>query len=242
MDQQNLSRKQKRRLERQQEKQGYSKVRRNKKIGRIALWAGIAAVLIGAIVLMVRLVGNSSAPGAQLTNAAITPSDWALGSEQATITLIEYSDIQCPACAAYAPMVRELMEKNADKVRFAYRHFPLDSIHKNAREGAAALEAAGRQGKFFEMMDKLFASQSEWENLGDPRETFILYAQEMSLDSAAFERDMDLDEVKDKVQDHMESGLAARVNHTPTFFVNGKEIPNPRSYEEFEASVLQPGS
>src|SRR5690606_8652134 len=118
-----------------------------------------------------------------------------------------------------------------ENVTFVYRHFPLDAAHPNAREAAYAAEAAGKQGKFFEMHDVLFEKQSEWSPLPDPKETFIGYAEALKLDIEKFTTDMDSKEVQDKVQNDFLSGNEFNVQGTPTFFLNGKRIPNPASVE-----------
>lgn len=96
---------------------------------------------------------------------ALLETDQVKGKENASVTLIEYADFQCPACASYAPVVEQLEENYGDRVRFVFRHFPLISIHKNAYAASVATEAAGAQGKFWEMHDLLFERQSEWSRL-----------------------------------------------------------------------------
>ena len=92
-------------------------------------------------------------------------SDRVWGSETAKVTLIEYADFQCPACATYYPIVKELKEKYPEDLRVVFRHFPLITIHKNAFPSAIAAEAAQEQGKFWEMHDILFEKQGEWSDL-----------------------------------------------------------------------------
>lgn len=167
----------------------------------------------------------------------ISAMDVALGPENARVTIIEYSDLQCPACAAYAPVVKQILEKYPDDVRFVYRHFPLNQIHPNAYEAALAVEAAGKQGKFWEMHDLLFANQSAWARVGAPLESFLAYAGQLELDVAQFEADYRSDAVKDKVAADQASGYAAGISATPTFFLNGAPLSNPRGLEGFVTAI-----
>ena len=123
--------------------------------------------LVGVVVIV--LVGFgiwklASAPEVSNEKASlleITEKDWVKGSADAPVTLVEYTDFQCPACGAYYPLIKQLTEEFGDKVRVVIRHYPLIEIHKNALSGARAAEAAGRQGKFWEMYDILFSNQKE---------------------------------------------------------------------------------
>lgn len=96
----------------------------------------------------------------------ITKDDVIRGNPDAPLTLVEYSDLQCPACAAYAPIIKQLVEKHDGKLRLVYRHFPLDQ-HVHAKKAAYAAEAAHKQGKFFEYQDLLFDTQADWQDLSD---------------------------------------------------------------------------
>ena len=138
-----------------------------------------------------------------------------------SITLVEFSDFQCPACLAVQEPLKEILNKFDGKVEFVYRHFPLTTIHKNAQVAAQAAEAAGLQGKFFPMHDKLFATQSSWAGTSDPRETFVTYATELGLDKDKFLSDVDSQAVKDAVGVDMLASSRYALTGTPTFFVNG---------------------
>jgi protein-disulfide isomerase len=137
------------------------------------------------------------------------------------VTLVEFSDFQCPACLAVQAPLTQILAKYQGKVEFVYRYFPLVSIHKNAQMSAQAAEAAGLQGKFWEMHDKLFSTQSAWEGIADPKESFVGYAKELGLDTAKFATDLVSQSVVDAV--NADSATATRYNlqGTPTFFVNG---------------------
>ena len=120
-------------------------------------------------------------------------------------------------------------------VRIVYRHFPLTQLHKNSLAASYAAEAASKQGKFWEMHDMLFERQELWSNGENVAETFVGYAKELGLDTEKFKTDMESQDVKDRVKRDMNSGTAAGVPGTPTFFLNGKQIDSPRSFEAFRA-------
>lgn len=168
---------------------------------------------------------------------SIEPSDWAVGAENPKAELVEYSDFQCPACASYEPLVQELRREFKDELRFAYRHFPLTQIHQNAVLTAKAAEAAGRQGKFWEMHDLIFEKQAEWSTSAAMRTLATAYAKELGLDIARFEADIDLKEIEEKIEDDYAGGLRLKVNATPTFFLNGVKMKNPGSYADFKKQV-----
>ncbi|MEK7482100.1 MAG: thioredoxin domain-containing protein [Patescibacteria group bacterium] len=199
----------------------------------------IIIVLIGGfVVLGAYLKKNPQNKGPALPIDAITSSDWVKGDKSAKIVLIEYSDFQCPACAVYQPIVKRLSDEFGNKMAFAYRHFPL-SQHQNARLAATASETGGRQNKFWEMHDLLFENQENWSDLSKSKaeELFVKYAETLGLNIEQFKNDLDSNEIKNKVNSDLISGETAKVNSTPTFFLNGKKI-QPRSYEEFREMIL----
>jgi protein-disulfide isomerase len=191
-------------------------------------------VIISDIIWM-----NSSAKETRESEPSIVKLQiWTKGNPEAKIVLEEYSDFQCPACGAYDPIIKQLTREFGSNIQFTYRHFPLRQIHTNADLAARAAEAAGMQGKFWEMHDTLFEHQKEWSNSGNAKEDFVNYAQKLGLDAKRFISDLDSKEVKEKVDSDQKSGERLGVNSTPTFLLNGEEIQNPRSYEEFK-NLLQ---
>lgn len=159
------------------------------------------------------------------------------GNREASNILIEYGDFQCPACAAYAVSVSQLAEDFSDSLAVVYRHFPLISIHKNAIPSARAAEAAGMQGKFWEMHDLLYANQSEWENESDPMDKFKDYAQTLELDLDKFSADYESDAVVKEVQNDLSESLRLNLNSTPTFYYNGTKLRTPRNYDDFKSLI-----
>ncbi len=172
------------------------------------------------------------------TISEISDQEYVLGNRNAPVTLIEYGDFQCPACAAFSPIVMKLHQEFPDQLRVAFRHFPLPQ-HKNAESAAYAAEAAGLQGKFWEMAEKLYADQSVWGGLSSPQATYESYATGLGLDLEKFLRDFNDSSVKAKVSTHQQSGEEIGINSTPTFFLNGTKIANPPTYEQFRDLIAQ---
>lgn len=165
----------------------------------------------------------------------VTSADWTKGATSSAKILVEYSDFQCPACAAYYPIIEQLLAENPDKVLFVYRHFPLPQ-HGNAIPAAQAAEAAGKQGKFWDMYGIIFTNQKSWESSEDAKSIFIGYATTLGLDIVQFTTDYESEVIKDKITSDLKSGVKAGVNSTPSFYLDGKKI-NPTNYEEFKKLI-----
>ncbi|MGF1670424.1 MAG: DsbA family protein [Balneolaceae bacterium] len=152
------------------------------------------------------------------------------------VTILKYSDYQCPACKTYAGPVEQLKNEFGELVEVEYKHFPLNS-HQYAPIAGYAVEAARNQGKFKEMHDMIFANQEIWSK-GGAREHFISYAEDLGLDVEQFKSDLESDVIHAKVEQNKQEGIRRQVNATPTFFINGVKIrQNPQSYEQFKAMV-----
>ena len=204
---------------------------------RIFSW-GIFIVIIGLIVWgMIAASQKASREKASLPLPnQVTSSDWTRGNASSTVILVEYSDFQCPACAAYFPMVEKLFKENANNMLFIYRHFPLTQ-HANAIPAAQAAEAAGKQGKFWEMYEMIFSTHDEWENSKDVKKIFSDYAVELGLNMTQYSEDFESKVTLDKIDSDLKSGMMAGVNSTPTFYLNGEKIQTPESYEDFKKLI-----
>lgn len=210
------------------------------KLKELGIWAGIIALLIAGCWFLISLVNNSPSPSApaQITNLPpVSKADVAKGPENAKVTLIEYADFQCPACASYFPLVKQLSSEFSKDLRVVYRFFPLTSIHKNAMISAQAAYAAGQQEKFWEMHDKLFENQNDWANLPDPKDTFFEYAKDLSLDLAKFKEDATSESTENFIKESEKNAMSIGVNSTPTFIINGLRIKNPAGYEAFKKII-----
>ncbi len=157
------------------------------------------------------------------------------GNPESNIVLSEYSDFQCPACRNYSSLIDKVVNKYQKNIRFEYYHFPLISLHPNAVGGALASEAAAKQGKFWQMYSKLFENQSEWSDKPNPLSSFTKYAKELGLDIKRFKNDYSSKELADKVRAQRLKANGLGLNGTPSIFLNGKKINNPRTMEEFDA-------
>jgi len=199
----------------------------------ILIIVGVAVVAAVAVYVGLGAGGGSDGTTAGLIDA-VGATDHVKGNPAAKVVLIEYSDFQCPACGAYYPLVRKLADDYANDIAFVYRHFPLQQ-HPNAIPAARAAEAAALQGKFWEMHNTLFEHQEIWAEAANPTDMFMGYARELGLAEEQFRRDYEADAGSDRAKSDFQSGLRAGVNATPTFYLNGKRIESPRSYDAFKA-------
>lgn len=204
---------------------------------RIALWGGLAVAIVG-LVLLLATFGNEPLPESGATiSSNIAAGEHVKGNPDAKTTLVEYSDFECPACAGFYPTVKALAEAYPDDLRVVYRHFPLNQIHRNAEAASYASEAAAAQGKFWEMHDMIFNTQSQWQHLSDTTEFFVTLAQSLELDIDRFRTDMDSKATRDKVAGDLAKANSARLRGTPSFFLNGVQMTNFRTYDEFTRQV-----
>lgn len=152
----------------------------------------------------------------------VQKDDHVLGSASATVTFIEYSDFQCPYCSVLSPVIPQLVARYPDDVRVIFRHYPLN-MHPNALLASHASEAAALQGKFYDMEKVIFANQEAWAG-GDEataRAWMIDQAKTLGLDVAKFERDLDSDAVKARVDRNLQEATKAQLPGTPFLFING---------------------
>jgi protein-disulfide isomerase len=146
----------------------------------------------------------------------VGPRDHVQGPAGAPVTLVEYGDFECPHCGAAYVILKEIREVMRDELRFVFRHFPLTQIHPHAESAAEASEAAGAQGKFWEMHDLLFENQQTL----DPRH-LAAFAEDLDLDELKFVRELHEGRYRERVREDFMGGVRSGVNGTPTFFING---------------------
>jgi protein-disulfide isomerase len=191
---------------------------------------GVVAVLaIGGSIVYSNAVS-------QAANEGIVLEAHVKGNIEAAVTLTEYSDFQCPACAQFYRVVKEIMAEQGEDIRFEYKHFPLISIHPSAVPAAKAAEAAGQQGKFFQMHDKLFDNQQVWSAAPNPQSFFIRYAEELGLDMALFRQHMKASVIADKVTNEFNEARDLGLKSTPSFLLNGT-LMQFDSYDDFVAQI-----
>jgi len=163
----------------------------------------------------------------------LAADDHLSGDPAAPVVLIEYLDFQCPPCATEHMFLDELAQDFDGDLLIARRHFPLTSIHANAFAAAIASEAAGRQGMFDEMADLLFTNQDEWETAADPTSFFETHATQLGLDLDQFRDDVADPEVEVRVTRDMDAAATLGVPGTPAFYLNGQQITNPATVDDF---------
>jgi len=146
----------------------------------------------------------------------INPTDHSLGPSHAPITLVEYGDFECPNCKQAAPAVKLLLQRFTGRVRFIYRHFPLEEVHPHALQAALAAEVAAGQDKFWPMHDLLFDNQP---HLKPPQ--LRRYAERLELNIVRYDADMADTVYLQRVREDIEGGTASGVRSTPSFFLNG---------------------
>jgi protein-disulfide isomerase len=160
-----------------------------------------------------------------------------LGPANAPVTLVEFGDFQCPPCGRLSDPINQLQRDYKGQVRLVFRNFPLIN-HLHAREAACAAEAAGLQGRFWQMHDALYREQAVWSNSADVRALFSAYAGYIGLNTERFKTDIDSDKVKERVAADQKQGLSLGVKNTPTIFVNNKEVdPKKLSPTDLRAAV-----
>src|SRR3989338_8866558 len=197
----------------------------------------VAVVAIFALLWGAWKVTSTSTPeqSSKPIDLPVNTSDMIKGNPDSPMTLVEYSDFQCPTCRLYAPIVKSLVEKNGD-LRLVYRHFPLEQ-HQYSRHTARAAEAAGKQDAFFPMHDLIFEKQDEWKESKDIDKTLLEHAASLKLDIAQFKKDYESAAVQKKVQDDYNSGIGYGVGGTPTFFLNGVQLEKLLPLDEFQKLI-----
>jgi protein-disulfide isomerase len=238
-----LTKKQRKEMRRQEKLAKREKIRSRKQRIRVLGWIALIAVLAIGVLSLLYFTKNQTEPDSAAPISSepmpIQPSDHSAGNKESKTILIEYSDFQCPACGAYYSTLKQLKNELGDSFAFIYRHFPLPQ-HQNAELAAQSAEAAAKQGKFWEMHDKLFENQSSWSPVSqkDAEKSFADYAESLGLDINQFKEDAESAEVKKKIADDKKSGERALVNATPSFFLNGVLI-SPKNYDEFKQLILE---
>lgn len=176
-------------------------------------------------------------------NPPVDPArDHVRGSATARVTLVEYGDFQCPYCGDAYPVVHELLDRFEIQLRFVFRHMPLTDLHPRALAAAQAAEAAGAQGRFWEMHDRLFEHQRE---LADS--DLLAHAEALGLDVGRFAQDLEDRVHLERIEDDYRSGARSGVPSTPRFFVNGvihlgsPTLPELKEAVDVELAAATPG-
>jgi protein-disulfide isomerase len=221
----------------------------------------LVGTIVGSLVLVVGIAFFFSG-GAGPAQQQVTPENFAeiepdpaetvlgearnlKGSKEAPITIVEFSDFQCPACKAVTPLITQLAEQYPDDVRIVYRHFPLNRIHPYAQLAALAAEAAADEGMFWEYHDKLFEQQTVWakmSSVGEVEDTFVMYADELGIDTGSFREKIASQQIKDRVLQDVADTTTLGLSGTPTLFVNNRRVPAPGQIPAIVQSLIEENS
>ena len=163
---------------------------------------------------------------------ALTATDPTVGSASAPVTIVEFSDFQCPFCLRVEPTIKQVRQAYGDKVRVVWKDFPLTQIHAQAFKSAEAAHCAGEQGKFWEYHDRLFANQQALQP-----DDLKKYAADLSLDTAKFNACLDESKFGDRVREGVAQGSRLGVNSTPTIYINGRLLSGAQPFEVFTAVI-----
>lgn len=191
-------------------------------------------IIVAGLALAVGFFFLLSSNGRRMTTPAASNSAGAPGADpprlrgeaNAQVTLEEFGDFQCPSCGTLHPEMKKIEAEFGPRLRVIFRHFPLTQIHRNAVAGARAAEAAGMQGRFWEMHDWLFENQKAWSDQPDPQPLFNEAARTLGLDVDRFSKDVSSPEVRQRIVLDYKRGQSLGVGGTPTVFVNGQMVPD----------------
>ncbi len=209
--------------------------KKNSSVGSII--AGVIACLVFAASITAIIIavnsgdkwgGSGDEPGSVSTSTGEPIGEHVRGKEDSDVVVIEYADMQCPGCAAMMPVMDSMYEKYGSKVKFIYRHYPINS-HKNSKAAATAVEAAGRQGYFWEMLSSVFANQIDWyyESGSELTDAFVVLFKEVSSgkgDVSRFRTDLGDLAIATKIDEDKQLGIKSDITATPSIFVNGKMV------------------
>ena len=203
---------------------------------------GVLGVALGSVMYMTRsnssstsrVVGTPSSSSAQpspqqtlkpaRTGVPGAEPAHSLGPANAPVRIEEFGDFECPPCALFHPILKQMKDEFGDKVQITFREFPLPN-HQHALPAASAAEAAGMQGKFWEMHALIFEHQNEWKVAFDARPIFEGYAKQIGLDVERYKRDVLSDRVEQRIFLDGKRARSLGVNSTPTVFINDREVP-----------------
>lgn len=208
---------------------------------------GIIAVIILAFIGFFALSGNKAGTDSGKSSNTGTLTQHVEGQGKDAVTLVEYGDYQCPYCGQYYPVVKQIQAEYDKQITFQFRNFPLTSLHPNAFAGSRAAEAAGLQGKFWQMHDLLYDQNGAYYNGGEPSNSWIgatdptpyfdADAQQLGLNVTQFKQDYASDTVNNLINADMAEGTKLGVQGTPAFFLDGKQVQPTESVSSFEKLI-----
>src|SRR3989344_217227 len=195
------------------------------------VFVGIMGVTLALVVGTAVLLSGKSAPKPVNQADLVSQNSQVLGATDAKVTIVEFSDFECPACKAAQPALDAVLGKYRDRIRFVYRHFPL-AQHVNGWPAAQAAESAALQGKFWEMHKVLFEKSPDLS-----KDLLFGYARDLGLDTSKFSTDYESNLVREKILSDINDAGKVGVNVTPTFFINGTKFEGVLSIDEFSREI-----
>lgn len=197
-------------------------------------WIIFVVIAAGILLLLILSSGNSGTNVSSIDAKAVQKgnsqdgniADHVFGKVGSKVTLIEYGDFQCPPCGNIYPVVKSISNQYKDQLQYIFRNFPIPDLHPNAKAAAASAEAAGLQGKYWEMHDKIYETQNDWSNLSasDRTKFFDNLAKGLGLNMKKFDADMSTAAITSKINYDLDLGRKLSVEATPTFFLNGTKL------------------
>lgn len=201
----------------------------------------ICVVTLGGLILLSKkdtVNVDSVDPSKAVSETATEIGDQVYGNKASKVVLIEYGDFQCPGCGGAYPQLKKIKETYKDQIAFIFRNFPLTAIHPNALAAATAAEAAGLQGKFWEMHDKLYENQNAWSSIDASKRTSIYtgYAQDIGLNIDQFKTDLSDPKIVAKINRDRAFGKKLNVDSTPTLYLNDTKLSSEETTDLVQAS------
>ena len=197
-------------------------------------WIIFIIITLGIITSLVVFSGSSKSDVSKVNTDAIQTAssengniaDHVRGKADSKVILVEYADYQCPGCGTIYPLVKSIAEQYKDQIQYVFRNYPITDAHPNAKAAAGSAEAAGLQGKYWEMHDKIYETQADWSNLSitERGKFFEGLATEIGLDVNKFNTDLSSSAITEKINFDTALAKKAGVEATPTFYLNGKQL------------------
>ena len=186
-------------------------------LGRFALYVALPVLLVFVAYVLIN-------QGPTYSPVEVAPDDHIFGDPATPVSIVVYADFQCPACAEEFRLINRVWTRVEDRAHLIFRHYPLTMNYQHSWTAALYAEAAGRQGRFWEMHDLLFANQPAWSALPEVESEFDTYAEALELDLEQLSADRESEAIIDKVRNDQRGGNAAGVRSTPVMFINGQRV------------------
>ena len=207
---------------------------------RWILFILICVVTLGGLVLLSKkdtVNVDDIDPSQAVSETATAIGDRTFGDTSSKVVLIEYGDFQCPGCGGAFPQLKTIKEEYKDKIVFIFRNFPLTAIHPNALAAATVAEAAGQQGKFWQMHDKLYENQDAWSSADVSKrgDIFAGYAEDIGLNMEQYRKDLTDPKVTAKISRDRAIGQKIKVDSTPTIYLGNTKLTDEETSDLIQA-------